>query len=457
MLGHDPRPPPARGRAAVTLIEAAAASAASPTPWRLGERDLGPALPRDPASPTAHPARSLNELGLEHESSGERTRTGFFADGQLLPLTSSLEFLRFRSARHVRQAATCRAPSCGRRGSATGAARKDRRSSDWLRRWSGDRTVRAHLASRCCGRSWAMPTADVSAAFIWATIRADVRRAPHGPQEGDVRATCGAATPASSAALRDRLGRRAWSYDLGRRSRQVARPLTRACVQTLSEHASRFDQVVLTMPGAARGPALPGPDGDERARLDGVDYQGIVCASVAPAPAARRRTTSPTSPTRRMPFTAVIEMSALTGTEGFRGPHARLPAEVRGPGRSAARALTTTRSRRASSRSCACLSRPGRSRGRRLPLRPGAPGLRPADARLPRPGAARGHDRPGSLSRELGPDGQRHAERRRDPRRAGERHAAPPGRCRAPPAAAVVHENRGARRCRSTSTTCGPT
>jgi protoporphyrinogen oxidase len=82
----------------------------------------------------------------------------------------------------------------------------------------------------------------------------------------------------------------------------------------------RFDQVVLTVPAPQAARLCPDLTEDEARRLAGVRYQGIVCASLL-----LRRSLSPYYVTNItdgwVPFTAVIEMSALVEPR-FLGGHA---------------------------------------------------------------------------------------------------------------------------------------
>jgi protoporphyrinogen oxidase len=79
-----------------------------------------------------------------------------------------------------------------------------------------------------------------------------------------------------------------------------------------------FDQVVLTVPTGVAANLCPELDSDEIRKLRQVQYQGIVCASLLlKKPLADYYITNITDD--GIPFTAVIEMSALVDREQFGG------------------------------------------------------------------------------------------------------------------------------------------
>jgi protoporphyrinogen oxidase len=87
---------------------------------------------------------------------------------------------------------------------------------------------------------------------------------------------------------------------------------------SLPNGAREFDDVILTIPCSRAADLCPQLTEVERARLRGVRYQGIVCAAVLlEAPLADYYITNITDP--RVPFTAVIEMTALVDRSRFGG------------------------------------------------------------------------------------------------------------------------------------------
>ena len=81
-------------------------------------------------------------------------------------------------------------------------------------------------------------------------------------------------------------------------------------------NSETFDQVVLTMAAPIAARACSGLSEDEKSRLQGIQYQGIICASLLlRQPLANFYVTNITDPW--VPFTAVIEMSALVDRKHF--------------------------------------------------------------------------------------------------------------------------------------------
>ncbi len=79
-----------------------------------------------------------------------------------------------------------------------------------------------------------------------------------------------------------------------------------------------FDQVILTTPASVAAKLCPGLSDEEKAKLNAIRYQGIICASVLlKQPLAGYYVTNLID--SWVPFTAVIEMSALVDRQQFGG------------------------------------------------------------------------------------------------------------------------------------------
>ena len=80
----------------------------------------------------------------------------------------------------------------------------------------------------------------------------------------------------------------------------------------------QYDQVVVTLAGPLASQICIGLEPEEKKRLEGIVYQGIICASlVLNRPLTEYYLTYITDET--IPFTAVVEMTALIGTEQLDG------------------------------------------------------------------------------------------------------------------------------------------
>jgi protoporphyrinogen oxidase len=297
----------------VTLIEAAPYLGGLASAWRLGDvtwdRHYHVTLLSD-----LHLRAVLREIGVEGEMEWVETKTGCFADGTLHSVSNTLEFLRFPPLRLVDKL---------RLGGTIflGSRIRDFRPlervlvEDWLRRWSGRRTTERFwlpLLRSKLGDNYK----ETSAAFIWATIaRLYAARRTGQKRElfGYVRGGYARVLERFAELLRGEgveilLDRPVERVEAGGSGVEV---VTRAGTE-------RFDRVVVTAAAPLAAKLCPGLSADERERLLNVRYQGIVCASLL-----LRRSLSDFYVTNLLdpglPFTGVIEMSALVDKRHFGG------------------------------------------------------------------------------------------------------------------------------------------
>jgi protoporphyrinogen oxidase len=258
----------------------------------------------------------LAELGLETAMQWRQTRTGFYADGRLHSLSDAVEFLRFPALGFVdklRLAVTILHASRVR-----DWRRMERvRATEWLTRWSGRRTVEkiwAPLLRAKLGDSHER----VSAAFIWATIarlyaarRTGLKREMFGYVPGGyARILARFAELLAAEGVQARLGRRVRGVEPADGGR--------VGVELEGGGVEAFDRVVVTTPAPAAARVCTGLRADERARLAAIEYQGILCGSfLLDRPLAGFYVTNVTDP--GLPFTGVIEMSALVDPAEFGG------------------------------------------------------------------------------------------------------------------------------------------
>ncbi|MEA2562811.1 MAG: hypothetical protein QOH06_4315 [Acidobacteriota bacterium] len=287
----------ARGGQAVTLFDAAERLGGLASAWNLNgivwDRHYHVTLLSD-----SHLRALWTELGIEGELRWAETRTGFYSGGRLHSMSNALEFLRFpplgligklRLAATILHASRVKDPG----------PLEEVLVSDWLRRWSGERTfekiwlplLKAKLGERY---------QQTSAAFLWATIAR------------------------MYAARRTGLKKEMFGYVRGGYARVLDRffeTLTAEGVEVRTGHAverieggavdgEAFDQIVATMPAPVAARVCRGLTDDEMARLRGVQYLGIVCPSLLlRKPLTGFYVTNITDP--GIPFTAIVEMSTL--------------------------------------------------------------------------------------------------------------------------------------------------
>ena len=263
----------------------------------------------------------LGELGLADRLRWSNTRTGFYTDGQLYSLSTSLEFLRFPPLNLVdkaRLAATILYASRIRDGQALETVPV----TEWLGRLSGRRTLERiwiPLLKSKLGENYRL----ASAAFIWAIIarmyaarRSGLKREMFGYVEGGYAEVL--------PRLRERLEIEGVQFRCGTAveavvtDRRTGGPADAATVRLANGETLQFDDVILTVPCGKVAALCPELTGAERERLKSVVYQGITCASLLlRRPLAGYYVTNITE--SWVPFTAVIEMTALVDPSAFGG------------------------------------------------------------------------------------------------------------------------------------------
>lgn len=258
----------------------------------------------------------LAELGLEDELRWSQTKTGFYTAGKLYSMSSALEFLTFpplNIIEKMRLGATIFYASRIR----DWKPLEGELVADWLERWSGRGTsekiwlplLRAKLGE-CYKRT--------SAAFIWATIarmyaarRSGLKKEMFGYVHGGY------------ARILDRftqvLQEAGVTIELGAAASLVARSAGgRVAVSYAGNRHAEFDQVVMTVPAPVALKICPDLAAEEAAKLRGIEYVGIVCASLLlKRPLSDYYITNITD--SWVPFTAVIETSALVDRSEFGG------------------------------------------------------------------------------------------------------------------------------------------
>jgi protoporphyrinogen oxidase len=256
----------------------------------------------------------LARIGLSGAVEWARTRTGFFARGRMSPLDGAVDYMRLPVLGPVAKARLAFTLMMAAR-IRDGRPLERRPVADWLTAWSGrqafDRLWRPLLRAKLGAN------ADrASAAFIWATIRrlylarsAGAKTERLGFVDGGYARILGA--------MRAELAARGVEVVTGCPITRIAQDRAGMVVET-AQGVRRFDHVAATLPAAATARLCEGLSPDIRARLEAVVYQGIICATaVLDRPLGGFYLTYLTD--EDLPFTAIVEMSALTGTARFGG------------------------------------------------------------------------------------------------------------------------------------------
>ncbi len=256
----------------------------------------------------------LDQLGLDAEMQWVETKTGYFAAGELSSVSSSVEFLRLPGlpiTSKVRLALTI----------LWGSRVKDWQQLEqetverWLTRWSGratfDRFWKPLLRAKL-GESWP----DTNAAFIWATIQR-----LYAARRTGLKKEMFGYVPGGYARVLERFATVLGEHGVDIRCSAAVESIEKTDdglqVRVADADAPTFDHVVVTSDTPTAERLCPGLTEAERARLRGIAYQGIVCASLV-----LRSSLSNYYLTYLMddlPFTAVVEMTALVDPQQLGG------------------------------------------------------------------------------------------------------------------------------------------
>ena len=258
----------------------------------------------------------LKEIQLDEKLKWAETKTGFFTDGQLYSMSDTREFLTFPPLKLIEKL---------RLGATIFYASKIRRWKrlekvgvvDWLRRWSGKGTfekIWEPLLKAKLGECYK----KTSAAFIWAAInrmykarRTGLKKEMFGYVEGGYRTVL--------AQMVKRLEELGVEIKTGHPISEVTKKNDGTFSLTFTEDETRhFDRVIMSTPCSVISKVCTDLSSDEKQRFDGIEYLGIVCASMlVKKPISPYYVTNITD--TWIPLTAVIEMSNIVAKRELGG------------------------------------------------------------------------------------------------------------------------------------------
>lgn len=302
----------------VTLYEAASELGGLASAWQLGDvtwdRHYHVTLLSDEFTRSL-----LQELGLESDMCWVETKTGVYANGSLYSVSNAIEFLQFPPLRlwdKLRLGLTILYGS-----KIHNWKRLETISvEDWLKRWSGQHTFEKFwlpLLRSKLGDNYR----KASATFIWATIarlyaarRTGLKKEMFGYLPGgyariiqqfqDVLITQGVTL---------RLG-----WPVQSITTQADGQIAIASKEDSTDQSLNYDRVVVTTSTDVTARLCQDLNEEEKFRLNQVEYQGIICASML-----LRHPLSPYYVTNItddwVPYTGVIEMTALVNPQEFGG------------------------------------------------------------------------------------------------------------------------------------------
>lgn len=306
----------------VTLFESAPEIGGLASAWQIGDVTWDKHYHVTLLSDT-FTRKIVEEIGLGDEFNWVETKTGFYTDGKLVSMSNALEFLKF--------------PPLGLLGKFRlggtifyASKVKDWKAlekvsvEEWLIRLSGKKTfakIWRPLLKAKLGEAYK----ETSAAFIWATIQRMYAARKTGLKKEMFGYVSG-----GYARVLERFGQvlQEKGVEIKLNSRVLATERTEtgekkflvtytANSANAESSVAEFDKVILTCPANVAAKICPQLSEEEKTKLNGIKYQGIVCASLL-----TKDSLSPyyvTNITDETPFTGIIEMSALVEKREFGG------------------------------------------------------------------------------------------------------------------------------------------
>jgi protoporphyrinogen oxidase len=261
----------------------------------------------------------MEALGLTNELQWGATRTGVWAKGTVHSVSNAAEYLRYPGLGPISKARLAATILIGGR-IRNGRAMEAQRLDSWLIKWSGRTTFDRFwlpLLRAKTGDAWRR----MSAAFIWATFQRllKARSAKLGAEQfGFVRGGYARVLDAMRSTLLDQgVVLRDHCAVISVRHDGASLVVATGDAPNTGE---RFDQVICAVAPAIVGRIADGLTDDESRRFSGIDQVGVICATVV----LRRKLTDfylSYLMDADVPFTAVVEWTALAGSTGYGGDH----------------------------------------------------------------------------------------------------------------------------------------
>ena len=258
----------------------------------------------------------LKEIGLEDELNWVETKTGFYINRKLYSMSDTIEFLKFPTLNLINKF---------RLGLTIIVASRIKNwkrlekipVTTWLNRWSGKNTfnkIWLPLLRAKLGESYK----KTSAVFIWATIqrlygarRSGLKKEMFGYVSGGYKKII--------KSFKETLIAQNVVIKTNHSAKEVKKLSTGKIEITFkSGFTEQFDKVIVTLPAGISAQLCQGLTQAEIQKLNGIEYLGVVCVSVLlNKPISEFYITNITD--SWVPFTGVIEMSALVDKKYFNG------------------------------------------------------------------------------------------------------------------------------------------
>jgi protoporphyrinogen oxidase len=260
--------------------------------------------------------RMVAELGLSDKLTWKTTRTGFFSEGKYYSLSDLGEFIRFPGLNFIdkfRLGLTIMAGTC-----LSNYKRLETIPvTTWLKRWSGQRTflkIWFPLLKAKLGDGYKF----ASAAFICSTIKR-----LYGARKSHARKEMFGYVKGGYAVILGRIQKKLREEGINLTANYKVRSIEVAGsgkINVVSQEGSviTYDYVVSTLPCSLTASICPSLTALELSKLRNIKYLGVVCVSLLLKKALTPYYVTNITDTR-IPFTGVIEMTALVDHATFGG------------------------------------------------------------------------------------------------------------------------------------------
>ena len=258
----------------------------------------------------------LKEIGLEDKIQWVETKTGFYMNGKLYSMSDTIEFFKFPTLGLIdkfRLGLTIIVASRIKKWQRL----EKKPVTEWLRRWSGSRTfnkIWLPLLRAKLGESYQR----TSAVFIWATIqrlygarRSGLKKEMFGYVPGGYKEVI--------KSFKEKLLSEGVAINTNCGAREVKRTSNNKPAVYFNDGSSaEFDEVIVTLPSGIAARLCTELTEREVSKLSGIEYLGVICMAVLlDKPISPFYITNITD--SWVPFTGVIEMSALVDKKYFGG------------------------------------------------------------------------------------------------------------------------------------------
>ena len=259
----------------------------------------------------------LKEIELDDKIEWVETKTGFYMKGKLYSMSDTIEFLKFPTLNLIDKF---------RLGLTILVASKIKNwkklekisVTNWLQKWSGTNTfnkIWLPLLRAKLGDSYT----KTSAVFIWATIqrlygarRSGLKKEMFGYVPGGYKTII--------LAFKKKLIEQGIEIKTNYVAKEIKSAAGKAQINFIDGLVEEFDSVISTLPSGLSAKLCNTLTDAEKQQLNNIEYLGVICVAVMlDKPISNFYVTNITD--EWVPFTGVIEMSALVDKKYFNNNH----------------------------------------------------------------------------------------------------------------------------------------